>query len=125
MPIIHLPNGPLEIDCAPGQVSDGFHSFDELYEHRCLLFLALQRAHPSLAWCSKLHADGRMFEGGWFVAGLDLPTGQVTYHLPLRLWPLATSCASERPLAPVWDGHTSAQGLDRVHAWLKSGALAG
>ena len=123
MPTLQLPAGPLEIPCPAGQVSDGFHTFDELYEHRCLLFLAVQRAHPALAWCSKLHADGAMFDGGWFVAGLELPTGQVTYHLPICFWPLAAACARELPFAPPWDGHTPAQAVARLGGWLAREAV--
>ena len=124
MPTLHLPVGPLEIPCPTGQVSDGDHTFDELYEHRGLLFLALQRAHPDRAWCSRLHEDGSMFEG-WFVAGLDLPAGPVTYHFPLRLWPLAAAGARELPRAPKWDGHTPAQALERLRQWLAAPPPAG
>src|ERR1035441_4643794 len=119
MPTLQLPTGPIEVRGPTGQISDGFHTFDELYEHRGLLFLALQRAHPDLAWCSRLHEDGSMFEG-WFVAGLDLPPGPITYHFPQRLWPLAVACARELPRAPKWDGHTPAQALDRLRQWLGS-----
>ncbi len=119
MPTLHLPTGPLEIPCPTGQVSDGYHTFDELYEHRCILFLALLRAHPQLSWCSKLHEDGTMFEG-WFEAGMDLPTGQVTYHFPERLWPLAAACSRALPRAPKWDGHTPAQALERLRQWLSA-----
>ena len=109
----------LTIPCSTSEVSDGYHTFGELYEHRCLLFLALQRAYPDRAWCSRLHEDGSMDEG-WFVAGLDLPTGLITYHLPLRLWPLAVAGTRELPRAPKWDGHTPAQALDRLRQWLSS-----
>jgi len=38
--------------------SDGYHTFDELYEHRHWLFLSLMKMWPERAWASKLHADG-------------------------------------------------------------------
>ena len=101
-----------------GQISDGYHTFDELYEHRCLLFLALMKAHPLLAWRARAHDDGSVQEG-WWVAGMNLPTGPVSYHLPDRLWPLLDGTVIEtRERAPKWDGHTSADVLDRLARWI-------
>lgn len=101
-----------------GQISDGYHTFDELYEHRCLLFLAVMKAHPQLAWRARAHDDGSVQEG-WWVAGLNLPTGPISYHLPDRVWPLLDGTAIEtRERAPKWDGHTSADVLDRLGRWI-------
>lgn len=111
-----MPN--LILPCSTSEVSDGYHTFGELYDHRCLLFVALMRAHPTLAWRSRLHDDGSS-EPGWWAGGLHLPTGDVSYHLPDALWPLldgATVNTLER--APKWDGHTSADVLQRLRAWL-------
>ena len=60
-------------------VSDGYHTFKELYEHRVVLFVALitaltqQEYHPSnkICWKSKKHSDGTMYDG-WFIAGIGL-----------------------------------------------------
>jgi hypothetical protein len=52
-------------------VSDGYHTFAELYQHRFALFLALCRA-LEMGWKSRLHADGTMYPG-WFIAGIELP----------------------------------------------------
>lgn len=38
-------------------ISDGYHTFDELYEHRCLLFINLCLAHPNAAYW-RPHYDG-------------------------------------------------------------------
>ena len=51
-------------------VSDGHHSFGELYQHRHMLFMTLMRSEVS--WMSKLHSDGIMYPG-WFIAGVALP----------------------------------------------------
>jgi hypothetical protein len=118
--------GPIEapffsIECDTGKVSDGFHSFDELYDHRCLNFLAFQAlwhqaALPySGAWKSRRHHDDTAFNG-WFIAGLELPQGQITYHLPDKFWDLCK--APERERAPVWDGHTSQDVIERLRLWL-------
>jgi hypothetical protein len=104
---------------ATGLISDGYHTFDELYEHRIALFIALCRIfidateNPALVWRSKLHADGTMFEG-WFILGMDtIYSGQITYHLPLSKWE-ETSFAETRDKAPEWDGHTPDDVLERL-----------
>lgn len=101
-------------DCEPGQVSDGYHTFDELYEHRHALFIALMDSNRQHAWKSRKHGDGSDSYEGWFVAGLFTKSGmQITYHLPDRLWDQCEVTAL--PQAPEWDGHTS----DDVVARLK------
>ena len=59
--------------------SDGYHTFNELYEQRAVLFSALCRLFPQNAWKSKRHADGTMFKG-CFIVGINTPDGQYTYH---------------------------------------------
>lgn len=101
-----------------GKVSDGYHTFDELYDHRCTLFLALMRSHPGLSWISAKHSDGSAWPG-WFVAGMRLPTGDVTYHLPAWMWSLACSTgAAVLEAGHEWDGHTPADVVKRLQAWL-------
>lgn len=106
----------------PGEISDGYHTFNELYAHRNLLFIAFQNAifwQRNQAWCwrARLHADGSMFEG-WFIAGIDLPTGTITYHLPLELWDMIDPGIQVLPQAPPWDGHTPKDVLDRLVNWM-------
>jgi hypothetical protein len=93
-----------------GSVSDGYHTIAELYMHRHALWLnliALMDA-DDVTWKSRVHSDGTMFEG-FFISGCELPTGRVTYHLPVGCWDF---CAGrELEAAPVHDGHDS---LDTV-----------
>ena len=96
-----------------GEVSDGYHTFNELYEHRHALFLNLMQGRNS--WISKLHDDGSSMEG-WFVAGIHLDSGMVTYHLPERLWDKACAvCKEVLDKAPFWDRHTSKDVIDRLY----------
>ncbi len=95
-----------------GDTSDGYHTFNELYEHRHILFLALLSANKDKAWRSKLHDDGSFLDG-WFIAGLKTDLGQATYHLPLRMWG-DFSNIQELEHAPKWDGHTSEDVLTRI-----------
>jgi hypothetical protein len=98
-----------------GQVSDGYHTFDELYEHRIVLFLALCRGlmHRGYeVWRSQKHADGSEYEG-WFIMGIHKNKGsQISYHLPLSKWE-AADFAETLDNAPEWDGHSPADVLDR------------
>ena len=108
----------LQLPCQVDDVSDGYHTFRELYAHRFALFLALARALGT-AWRARQHADGTMFEG-WFIVGLTLPTGQITYHLPLAEWE-TTGFMHTATRAPAWDGHTPADVVKRLrlYAYLK------
>lgn len=107
----------LKLPCPVGQVSDGFHTFDELYEHRCLLFLLVLSLNEYGGWKSKLHDDGTMFDG-WFIAGYDdLKGGPITYHLPISLWSMARCKSLDR--APKWDGHTPADVCKRIKEQLE------
>jgi len=109
----------------PGQLSDGYHTFDELYEHRHALCLALMRAMPGQWWFSRRHADGEMCfsKGEWFIVGVDLHIGHsITYHLPIRLWEAAQATgAGEVERAPHWDGHTAADVVERLKAYAAGG----
>lgn len=84
-------------------ISDGFHTFGELYDHRRALTAALAKLLPS--WRSKAHHpdDGPMFEGGYFIVGIDLPTGTITYHYKLTHWDDFDGI-DEVVTAPKWDG---------------------
>lgn len=98
-------------------VSDGYHTIDELYEHRIVLYIALCAAQRLFTdkevWRSKLHSDGSGFEG-WFILGIGQKKGsQITYHIPLSYWD-QTNFAVTLDQAPEWDGHTSVDVLKRL-----------
>ena len=86
-------------------LSDGYHTFDELYEHRCLLFICLCLAHPTNAYW-------RPHYEGWPLLGLELLAGQVTYHVPEKYLPLFKDKIKQG--GPEWDGHTSSDVVDRL-----------
>lgn len=98
------------------EVSDGYHTFDELYDHRITLWITLckyLKEKTALIYRSKLHSDGSSFEG-WFILGLiEVPGKQITYHLPLSRWE-ETNFAETLDKAPEWDGHTSADVIGRL-----------
>lgn len=104
-----------------GEVSDGYHTFNELYEHRHALFLALAKASGSRFSISEAHDDGSKFEG-WFLAVLHLPTGEIRYHLPMRLWGAAVHAGAEAvPRGPAWDGATADATIARLSKFVSCG----
>jgi hypothetical protein len=103
--------------CDTNLISDGHHTFRELYEHRNVLFTALCRklmeAGSGDVWRAKAHSDGRT-EEEWFVLGWGRASGeQITYHLPISMWD-ETGFAIELEKAPEWDGHTGDDVLERL-----------
>lgn len=109
--------GKVTIECDVGSISDGYHTFDELYAHRCTLFAALMKFNNELSWKSELHFDGSQFEG-WFIAGMNLPDGMVTYHLPMNPFWDKLNFIQTLDNAPEWDGHTSEDVIKRIVSWL-------
>lgn len=110
------------IECDTGKTSDGYHTFNELYDHRCHLFVALMRSTPNLAWRANFHEDGTMFDG-WFLAGMHLPSGDISYHLPITMWEMLDDC--DLPTydnGPKWDGHTAADVVERLAVWCMPGS---
>lgn len=99
-----------------GNTSDGYHTFDELYEYRMLY-----NAHASHGWLaagvpvvkSWKHSDGELcFGGGWFIVTATLPAGQVSNHYKAEHWGLFK--VPEVELPPAYDGHTPKAAADRL-----------
>lgn len=89
----------------PGEISDGFHTFNSLYYQRMALFAVIVNTYSHLAWKSWNHADGeKCFGGGWFVVGINTKYGQYTYHYEEKYWDMFN--CKILPTAPEWDGHT-------------------
>ena len=87
------------------KISDGYHTFADLYEQRLILSAALAKNNPH-AWKSKRHEDGSVpFGGGWFIMGFDTDEGCYTYHYELKDWDLFQ--CKELDKGKPWDGHTS------------------
>ena len=95
-----------------GETSDGYHTFNELYHHRAVLFSIIVKAFPDKAWKSKQHNDGTMYDG-MFIVGIDTPEGQATYHYDIDPYWDTFEC-HELVRAPKWDGHTPAQAIERI-----------
>ena len=114
---IIMPNG-VEGDFVgeTGEVSDGYHTFNELYDHRITLFIALCKrleGEYNEVWRSWKHDDGKRW-AGWFILGINTEQGeQITYHLPEARWE-ETDFADTLEKAPEFDGHTPEDVLERL-----------
>jgi len=93
------------------QVSDGYHTFEELYFHRMILFSCLCVNNED-AWKSKLHSDGTMFDD-YFIVGIGTEKGkQSTYHYHISKWSFFACLELDK--APEFDGHTAEDSLRRL-----------
>lgn len=113
---------PVMIEGHPTQLTDGFHTMEELYEHRRALTAVLAGAYAashlapkSGAWRSKAHHpdDSPMFEGGYFIVGIELDSGTITYHYKLTHWD-DFAAVPELEHAPKWDGATPGDTVTRL-----------
>jgi len=109
-----------------GNYSDGYHTFNELYEFRkiynALIFNEWARfefddrggapmydVHKS--WT---HNDGELcFGGGWFIVVAVLPTGQISNHYEAKDWDLFNVPEVEKAKYE-FDGHTANDVLERL-----------
>lgn len=122
-------------------ISDGYHSFSELYEFRkvynALLFnewaknpkctvewFFNQRGLKEQRIISKeyqydvhkslRHNDGELcFGGGWFIVVAILPSGQISNHYKIEDWNLFQIPEVEKAKYE-FDGHTSEDSLERM-----------
>lgn len=100
-------------------LSDGYHTFDELYDLRAALTLALfsklqEQGVPVVR--SRKHWDGNYpFDSqDWFIVTAQLPSGQISFHYPVELWWDRFSRIPEVPTAPEWDGHNTLDVIQRL-----------
>jgi len=124
------------------KVSDGYHTFGELYEFRKVYNAALfnewaynaMNPKPSTSGRNYLslprpkydvhkswrHADGKLcFGGGWFIVVAMLPSGQITNHYKAEDWDLFKIPEKKKAMFE-YDGHTAQDVLKRMECLLKT-----
>lgn len=114
--LIHEESGKGNLDTS--LISDGYHTFGELYDFRKVYNAALfnQWAKSSLYEVHKSykHFDGELcFGGGWFIVVAVLPSGQISNHYKNEDWDLFRFQEVEKALYE-FDGHTPADVLERL-----------
>lgn len=101
-----------------GEVSDGYHTFNELYEYRMLYNAALfnEFAKQGLydVHKSRKHSDGEypFGDSNWFIVMAELPTGQISNHYEMKDWNKFQ--IPEKSLANKWDKHSPRDVADRL-----------
>lgn len=117
------------------QVSDGWHTFSDLYDIRLAYNVALfnewadqletipgvfdQHGMNPLrpkhdVHKSQRHHDGELcFGGGWFIVVANLPSGQISNHYEMKHWDLFKIPSYEKAKYE-WDGHTSEDVINRL-----------
>jgi hypothetical protein len=116
----------MEENMDKSQVSDGFHTFSELYNHRNILFIALCRKIHTWGldkitddenigiWKTRFDFENKYCGDGWFIMGIGTKKGeQVSYHLSYELWDKC-SFAKTMEKVPAFDGHDSKEVLSRL-----------
>jgi len=106
------------------KISDGYHTFEELYEFRLLYNALLFNAwaelenNPYNVYKSKKHYDGKFpfDKEDWFIVFAELPTGQISNHYEMKYWDYFK--LTETGVAVKWDGHTSQDVADRMRKFL-------
>ena len=112
----------LEREPDMGEVSDGYHTFNELYEYRLLynasMFNELAKQNLYDVHKSKRHSDGEIPFGdpNWFIVMAELPTGQISNHYEMKDWDLFQ--IPEKETANTWDGHTPKDVAERLRKFL-------
>jgi len=118
-----------------GKISDGHHTFDELYNFRKAYNAALFNEWancntstnvllsnpPQIEYLPKYdvhkslrHFDGELcFGGGWFIVVAMLPTGQISNHYKIEDWDLFKVPITEKAKYK-FDGHSSGDVLERL-----------
>lgn len=102
-----------------GDMSDGYHTHNELYHYRMLYNVHTLHAFAAVGWqvtrSWKHHSGEACFGGGWFVVQADTPAGQITNHYQAEHWHLFEGI-EEVPTSPQWDGHTPPVAAQRLEA---------
>jgi len=98
------------------KISDWYHTFWELYEHRCVLFLTVVNLSQYVTtWKpfvkSKIHFDWTSWEW-YFIVQWYVCWKQISYHLPIKYRDKVL--CKEIDIAHERDWHTSQDVLDRL-----------
>ena len=105
-----------------GEISDGYHTFNELYEYRLLynasMFNELAKQGLYDVHKSKRHSDGEVPFGdsNWFIVMAELPTGQISNHYEMKDWNLFQ--IPEKEKANKYDGHTPKDVAERIRKFV-------
>ena len=94
------------------KVSDGYHTIEELYEHRHLLYLLY--VISQIGNYDDIYYKEEDYPG-WFILYIEITEGQISYHLPNKYLKIVKAQGIKKaPDDYKWDGHTSKDVLERL-----------
>jgi hypothetical protein len=98
-------------------ISDGYHTFKELYDHRIALWMVVLSKYkddPQAKIYNRLKHNHGSFFDGYFLSLLVIDSNiQISYHLPLKFWQKVAGQKFDR--SPIeYDGHTAQNCVDRL-----------
>jgi len=110
----------LDSNFSSKEISDGHHTFRELYHHRIVMFATICNLFSDISWKSKKHYDEEndpMYNGS-FIVGINTPDGMATYHIKLEYWDMFNIPEIDR--APKYDGEYSSDDvIKRIYSLSK------
>lgn len=91
-------------------ISDGYHTFKDLYHQRLILTAALCKLAPGAFYKTTKDENGNYWYGHeepeWFLISISTTKGEYTYHYEMKDWDLFDCAVLDK--ANHWDGHTFA-----------------
>jgi hypothetical protein len=111
---------PIPKDIDVETISDGYHTYSELYEFRkvynAALFNEWAKNDKYNVHKSQFHYEGdECFGGGWFIVVAILPEGQISNHYEMKDWDLFKVPSVDKALFE-FDGHNGQDVLNRLSA---------
>ena len=106
-------------------ITDGYHTFGELYRHRIALYIALLSNLSNVeynSWWSDTHYDGTKWDG-WLIVGCRNNSNgeQISYHVNADEWEehlkYSYRIKHYKKSPYIFDGHTSQDVVDRLKSW--------
>lgn len=100
-------------------ISDGYHSFKELYSQRITIWKAFITSLTLIPNCPynvykcKKHHDGTGYDGWFMSLVIGANNEQISYHLPDSEWDTCSGIIYEQAPVP-WDGHGCDEVLERI-----------
>jgi len=97
----------------PGEISDGYHTFSELYAARHILFVNVCLMSPNIAFWTHRSKEGEVMDG-WFILGLQSSNEQLTFHLPVEYLHYVKGVIKEVERNKLYDDHGGVEVLERL-----------
>lgn len=106
-----------ETGLSVGEISDGDHSFSELYRHRAVLTAFTFNRMP-FTWKSHKHYDNdnSPMYPGYFITGIFTPFGVASYHYNNSEWNLFKVPEIDR--APIWTPDQQYTDIEKLEMYI-------